>query len=125
MRLYTIYERAGSSPVLIPEAFSWPAALFAPVWALWRGGWWTAVILLAVTLGFALVRFSGMGPEAGIGLIILQVVAVGLLGPDLLRWDFSRRGYRLVAVVAAVHRDAALLRYLAMDRSSPVLDHDE
>ncbi len=122
MRIYTIYERAGSPPLFIAEAFSWSAALLQPIWALWHGGWRTALILFAAGVMFTLMRFLGFSPEIDTALIIIQAIAAGLLGPDLLRWDCSRRGYRLAAVIAAVNTDAARLLYHAMDRKSLVLN---
>jgi len=104
-RLYTVHERAapvGHDPevVLVREGFSWPAALFGPLWLLAHRLWAGLLILLLAAL-----LLAGVGELAGLDESVMPLLGLGLavltgyLGPEAWRWSLARRGYGLVDVV--------------------------
>ncbi len=108
MKIYTAHLRHDSLPVLVREGWSWPAAVFGPLWLLAKRAWIPGLILLALTLvaGRAAPHLSGV---FALGFAVLT----GLLGPDALRWSLARRGYTMAEVVAARDEDSALVRLLS------------
>ena len=109
MRTYTAHVEALRPPVLIPEGWSWGAAIFGPLWLLAHRAWIPAALWLAcwgLIVGLAPGR---LGAPLLFGLFLIS----GLLGRDAVRWSLARRGYVLAHVLAARDRDAALARLLA------------
>ena len=100
--------RPGTAPVLVPEAFSPGAALFAPVWLLLHRAWIAAAFALCAEVTVATTTDGALR-------LLLAVVVVwlfGLFGQDLRRWSLTQRGFVLSHVVAAPTGDAALARLL-------------
>lgn len=95
-------------PVLVPEAWSWGAALFGPFWLLAQRAWVPGIIVLAVVVIANLLVPPALRPVLVLGFGLL----LGLMGQDLVRWSLARRGYALAQVVAAPDEEAALLRLL-------------
>ncbi len=117
MRIYSVHiRRGGLDPdrdiVLVKEGFSWPAALFAPLWALWRGLWASAVVILLSIGGvIALTTGLGMGSITAGWVLIGFMVVTGFLANDLCRGSLARRGFVLLDIVAAPNRDGAEHRF--------------
>lgn len=117
MRIYTVHidptsAGADRGVVLIREGFSWGAALFTVFWALWRGLWgWAAIMLaVAVALDFA-AAWLGLG-EAGVAAIeIALMLLVGFHGNDWRRARLARRGYLFAGVVSGRDMTAAERRF--------------
>ena len=117
MRIYSVHiRRGGLDPdrdiVLVKEGFSWSAALFAPAWALWRGLWASAAVML-LSLGGLIALATGLG---GAGMAMGWVLVgfssvVGFLANDLYRGSLERRGFVLQDIVAAPNRDGAEYRF--------------
>jgi hypothetical protein len=100
MTVWTVHSRGAAEPVLVREGFSLWAFLFAAPWFALRGMWLVLVLYLAggVILGAALAPL----PEALATLAALAAqLLVGWHARDLERWTLARKGYRLIAVVAA------------------------
>ncbi|MCK8787295.1 DUF2628 domain-containing protein [Roseomonas sp. NAR14] len=98
-------------PLLVPERFTWLAALFPPLWLLAHALWLPLLGYLALAgaigiLGALLV--PAILPWAGIALHLL----VGAEAQDLRRWRLGRRGWRAAGVVVARDADSALARLL-------------
>lgn len=108
MRSYTVHLRLGEAPTLVPETFSWGAAIFGPFWLFARGA------ALAGLAGLVLAFLAALLPGAlgGASLLVLAW-AFGLFGQDLRRWGLARRGYAFAGVIRAADADAALIRLLA------------
>lgn len=118
MRLYTVHvRRHGLDPdrdvVLVKEGFSWLAALFGPLWALWHGLWLVAaglvgleVVLAAVTSGLALTS------PAEMVVAVAVAIGVGFVANDLRRWTLRRRGFDLVSVASGGDGESAVRRFL-------------
>lgn len=108
MRGWTAHLKPGRQPVLVPEAWSWRAFLFGPVWLAAQHAWIPAVLQAALLV---LVAVLLPAPARAVGIAALAVLA-GLLGQDLVRWSLERRGYHLAHVLAARDEEAALGRLL-------------
>ena len=106
MRDYAIMvrEREGREPVFatVPYGFSWLAFLFQPLWALCVGAWATALVLLVVGLLMPWAgAAAGLSQAQAIALDVAAALAMAFLAQDLRRFELSRRGFRLVDIVAA------------------------
>lgn len=104
-----MHLRAGAAPVLVPEKFSWGAAIFGPLWLLAHRAWVAAAIALAVIVAIGVLSWG----TATIVLWLAYAWLLGLFGFDLWRWALERSGYALVHVVAARDAEGAHARLLA------------
>lgn len=124
MRVYTVHidplsVASDGNAVLVPEGFSWPAALLTVLWALYQGLWDWALVLIAgavVVGGFA--ALSGLDETGQAALQLGYMAIAGYGANDWRRWSLVRRGHRLTDVVSGANLAAAEQRYL--DRA-PVL----
>ncbi|MSP68521.1 MAG: DUF2628 domain-containing protein [Alphaproteobacteria bacterium] len=119
MRLYTVHidpvdVSADRGAMFIKEGFSWPAALFRPLWAVYHKLWLTALGLAVIETGL------GLGLAFWVeDALLTAVVALGylaLLGAHANDWHrllLERRGCRLVTVIAGRDRVAAETRFFA------------
>ena len=91
-------ERAASL-LFVKDAFSWPAALFTPLWLIVHRLWWPLLGYLAL-VALMLEAGSVLAPDAGwivLGLAALNLL-VGLEAAPLRMWSLARRGdIRLIA----------------------------
>ncbi len=108
MIVYTAHLRPGAEPVLVPESFSWGAALAGPFWLLFFDAWIAAVLALSAEVAVVVATAGVLRLVLGLTLLWLQ----GLFGQDLRRWSLERRGFVLSHVVAADSADAAMARLL-------------
>lgn len=104
-----MHLRPGAAPVLVPEKFSWGAAIFGPIWLLAHRAWVAAAIALAVILAIGVLTCS----IATVVLWLAYAWLLGLFGHDLWRGALARRDYALVHVVAARDAESAYARLLA------------
>lgn len=120
MRVYTLHYPSGADalreePILIKEGFNWVAAIFTGLWALWKGLWLVALVILVVSGGLQ-VALELVGADqtvhitAGLGLSVI----VGFCANDWRRAKLRRRGFRLQGVVAAGDMDSARRRWFDM-----------
>ena len=108
MRVFTVHLRPRAAPVLVPEGFSWGAAVFGPLWLLGRGAWVPGVLALCADI----TAWSLVGGLDRMVLLVLIAWMLGVFGHDLRRWSLGRAGFGLAHVVAARNEDAALARLL-------------
>ncbi len=117
MRVYTVHIDPLSvaddrGAVFLREGFSWPAAVFSILWAVYHGLWDWALALLAVSLALsAAVEFSGLDAVSAVALEIGFAALVGATSNDWRRWVLARRGYRLDDIVSGEDITAAERRY--------------
>ncbi len=117
MRVYTVHIDPLSvaddrGAVFLREGFSWPAAVFSILWAVYHGLWDWALVLLCVSLALsAAVQFSGLDALGAGTLEIGFMVLVGATSNDWRRWFLARRGYRLDGIVSGEDETAAERRY--------------
>ncbi len=108
MLIYTVHLRPGTAPVLVPEAFSWRAAVLGPLWLAAHRAW------IAAGLAFCAEVVVAAATQAmvRVALALALVWLLGLFGQDFRRWSLERRGFALAHVVAAATADDAELRLL-------------
>jgi hypothetical protein len=110
VKIYTALLKHDAEPVLVREGFAWGALLFGPLWLAAHRAWIPAAISLAACV---LIGLLAPRPAAAI-LIVGLAVLLGLTGQDLRRWALEWRGYLLVHILAAVNRDDAFMRLMAL-----------
>ncbi|WP_036260736.1 DUF2628 domain-containing protein [Methylocapsa aurea] len=113
MAVYSVHLQGDDASDLTEAAFTrsgfeWAAFLNGPFWLLGHRLWlaaalWTASLLLLVVL----VSLGFLSPGAGLTLILLLEILLGLEANRLLEARLERRGYRLVEIIAAPARDEA------------------
>jgi hypothetical protein len=93
MTLYSVFDRRlDEAPAVVPDRFSWFAALLPPVFGLVHGLW---LALLSNLVGVALIGSAGLwlGPEAGIWLYVLFAILIVWQPSGVRRRAVRRRGY--------------------------------
>ena len=121
MRIYSLHiRRDGLDPdhdiVLVKEGFSWPAALFAPLWALWCGLWAVAAgMILLIAGAVAVIALLGLGAGVAAWLAAGLATMAGFFANDLMRATLARRGFALCEIVVAANKENALFRVFDRD----------
>ena len=117
MRFYTVHRRsrgvlAEPDVEFVKEGFSWPAAIFGFLWALWHRMWWTAVGLFVAEAAISLL-LDHFEADTSVEIIVGIAVAalIGWAADDLRRAALAVRGFAVVGVVAAPGLDAAEQRF--------------
>lgn len=112
MTLYSVFERPDEIvPVVVPEKFSWFAALLPPVYGIVHGLWLGLVLYVAALV--ALVSATRLiGDEAGLWLYVLLAIAIGFEASTLRRRALRHRGWSWRGDVVASADDLALLAHL-------------
>lgn len=116
MTIYSVHIRDNASKpdlAVIPDGFSWGAAVFGFVWALYIGAWGLALLLfvvqaLAGSLISALIGDPGAQAMAHIGV----AAAIGFGVGELRRVLLGIGGLREVGVVTGRDTQDAERRYL-------------
>ncbi len=109
MRVYTVHERSdppadrydrAEALRFVREGFSWPAALFAPLWMIVRGLWLALLlyIVLVALLSFGM-RAIGVGDEIATLVFIGLNVLIGFEADTIERWTLARKGWQTVATI--------------------------
>lgn len=121
MRTYTVHEPPNPPSdrvdraerlVFVKDGFSWPAALFAPIWMIMHRLWWPLLGYLVLSGGIELIR---LGTTLDAGWTTLAGVAlhlwIGLEADALRRWTLDRRGWRTVGSVTGATADECERRF--------------
>lgn len=112
MTLYSVFERPDEiAPVVVPETFSWFAALLPPVYGLVHGLWLGLVLYVAALVALVSAT-TWIGGEAGFWLYLLFALAIGFEAPTLRRRALRHRGWHWRGDVIAAAQDLALLAFL-------------
>lgn len=110
LNVYTVHEEP--NPVadrldraerlaFLRDGFSWPAALWTPMWLAGRQLWVPLAIYLAVAGGFGyLLHFFEFGVTEISILVAAVHLFVGFEAYQLERWSYERRGFSLAGTVA-------------------------
>jgi len=80
--------------LFLKDGFSWPAALFTPLWLIAHRLWWALLGYLAL-VGLLFAAGSALALDAGwvvLGLAALNLF-VGLEAAPLRTWSLTRRGF--------------------------------
>lgn len=119
MKFYAVYMKPDSADALesvrlVPQKFSWMAAIFQGLWALYHRLWWMAAVLIAVNLAFGyLDQQAIVGPEVTLILNLAIFAIVGFWAPDWLEADLLKKHYVLMEVVACRDETEAKHRFLS------------
>ena len=108
MKSYTAHIKPDRPPVLLPDCWSWGAAIFGPLWLLIHRAWIPALLFLAIVVLVQVLAPPELASLIGLGLGVLS----GLLGRDAVRWSLERRDYLLAHVLVARDEEGALARLL-------------
>ena len=103
MTLYSIFERPDElAPAVVPERFSWFAALLPPVYGLVHG-LWLGLVLYVAALVVLVFASAWIGDDAMFWLYVLLAALIGLEAPAFRRRALKARGwsYRTDLVAAA------------------------
>ena len=112
MTLYSVYERSDEiAPAVVPEKFSWAAAILPPVYALYHGLWLGVFLYVAalVVLGVASLWIGG---EAVAWLYLLLAVLIGFEAPGFRRKKLEKLGWSYRGDVVATAQDLAMRDWL-------------
>ena len=116
-RLYTVQidpvsHEDDAGAVFLREGFSWGAALFTVLWAVWRGLWVWAAVLLAVEIAMvSLHAWIGFDPVSWAALLIGYHVVGGCSANDWRRARLARRGHLDAGIVLGRNLVAAEQRF--------------
>jgi hypothetical protein len=108
MKFWTAHVRAGASPVLVREGFSWGALIFGPLWLAAHRAWIAAVLTLVAGVLIVVLTHDGVAAI----LLATLILLLGLYGQDLRRWSLDLRGYLLAQVVTGRSEPEALWKLL-------------
>lgn len=113
MTLYSVFEHPNEiAPAVVPETFSWAAAILPPVYALYHGLWLGLFLYLAAAITIA-VAGLWLGGEAGLWLYVLLAALAGLEAAGFRRAKLRRRGWSYRTDVIAAGADLAQRDWLA------------
>lgn len=119
MTIYSVFERPDAiAPAVVPEKFSWTAAIVPPVHAL-HHGLWLGLVLYLVAVAALVVAGLWLGGEAGFWLYVLLAAWYGFEAPALRRAKLRRQGWIYRTDVIATAPELAQRDWLAA-RPNPV-----
>lgn len=130
MTIYTVHAPAAADRSIeaadrirfVPEGFSWPAFLIAPVWLLWHRLW---LPLVGYMVALGLIQAGDVVLPAGLLVVIGTAFSFwfALEANAMRRWVLERRGLAMVAVVESTDRETAERRFFeAWLAPSPVAE---
>ena len=107
MTIYSVFERPNEiAPTVVPEKFSWFAAVLPPVYALFHGLWLGLFAYVAAAV--AIVAASlWLGGEAGFWLYVLLAVLIGFEAAGFRRGKLRAKGWIYRSDVVAGAADLA------------------
>ena len=112
MTLYSVFDRRlDEAPAVVPDRFSWFAALLPPVWAAVHGLW---LAFVGYLVGLALIVLVGtyLGEEAGFWLYMLFAALIGFEASNLRRRGLRGRNFVHRAELIAPADDLAQVEWM-------------
>jgi hypothetical protein len=112
-------EPAPEQIVFLRDSFSPAAAVFGPLWFLWKRAWapailWTLILAAIAGIGALLKVPADAMSVAGLA----AAVFLGFEGGRLLAWSLQRRGYVESDVVLGENQEEAELVYFERLRAA-------
>jgi hypothetical protein len=118
MTLFSVYDRRlDEAPAVVPDRFSWFAALLPPVFGIVHGLWFETVAWVAGVLVISVLSVW-LGPDAGFWLYVLFALAIGWEAAALRRRSLRRRRYIYRTELIAPEADLAQVEWIKR-RGSP------
>ena len=79
MTLYSVFERPDEmAPAVVPEKFSWAAAILPPAYALYHG-LWLGLLLYVAAVAIIVAASLWVGGDAAFWLYVLLAALVGAI----------------------------------------------
>lgn len=112
MTLYSVFDRRqNEAPEVVPDRFSWFAALLPPVYALVHRLWLPLVVWLVLVIAIAGLGVV-FGGDVGFWTYVLLAVLIGFEAPALRRRGLRRRGYLYRSDLIAAAPDLAQVEWM-------------
>jgi hypothetical protein len=121
MPVYTVHAPEGADPAVgrgadkfafVRDGFSFWAFLFGLLWLLYNRLWLAALgYLVVISAGYAALWQLHAGTGVWWAVNFLIALLMGLEGPSLRRWSFSRGRWRQIDTVVADDEEAAEHRF--------------
>src|SRR5262245_10146592 len=93
MTLYSVFDRRrDEAPALVPDRFSWFAALLPPVFAVVHG-LWLELVAFVVAIALIVLASTWLGSEAGFWIYVLLAVWLGFEAGAIRRRALRRQGF--------------------------------
>jgi hypothetical protein len=112
MTLYSVFDRRlDEAPAVVPDRFSWFAALLPPVWAM-AHGLWLALVGYVVGLALIVLAATYAGAEASFWLYVLFAIFIGFEAPNLRRRALRGRNFVHRGELVAAADDLAQVEWM-------------
>ena len=117
MKLYTVLVKEDSDDKLetalfIKEGFSFLAAIFQTLWALYHKMWLCAAALIVVAIGFFLMKNYGIMKTDLVQILeIALLIFIGFSANDWYSKHLQKKGYIVYDVVSGKNEDEARIRF--------------
>lgn len=113
MTLYSVFERPDEmAPAVVPEKFSWAAAILPPAYALYHG-LWLGLLLYMVAVAVIVAASFWIGGDAAFWLYVLLAALVGFEAAGFRRAKLRAKGWTYRSDVVAAAPDLAQRDWLA------------
>lgn len=118
MARYTVHVKGEGPEALaraqfVRDGFSWLALGFGPLWLLAKGAWISALLLIALLMGIAMLLGS-IGIAAMFPLVSQLVSFLVALESGAIRaWELELKGHRFAGVISGDDRDVMERRFFA------------
>jgi hypothetical protein len=109
LRVYTVHEPAdppadridrAEALRFVREGFTWTAALFAPLWMIFRGLWLALIIYLVAVVALGLLAsVIGLSEELRTVMFLALHVLIGFEADQIERWTLARNGWRMIGSI--------------------------
>jgi hypothetical protein len=107
MTIYAVFDRnANAVPAVVPERFSWFAALLPPMFAL-AHGLWLELVGYIVAVGLLGLASTQIGGDAAFWIYIVFALWIGYEAPSFRAAALRGRGWRYRTDVVAPTEDLA------------------
>src|SRR5689334_11460701 len=113
LREFEIFSKPSFPPTAVKRGFSWPGFFFSWIWALSRGLWLHATIIIGFAAVIGLVDFIFFGGNPWLSGLMGFVVnlAVGVRGNSWRSRKLERNGYEFTALIEARSPASAVAAY--------------
>jgi hypothetical protein len=109
MTIYAVFDKdANAAPAVVPDRFSWFAALLPPVFAVVHGLWLELAVYVVVVLLLG-AGSRAFGGDAAFWIYVVFAIWIGFEVAALRRSALARRGWRYRTDVVAPSDDLAEL----------------
>ena len=112
MTTYAVFDRnANGAPAVVPDRFSWFAALLPPVFALVHRLWLELIVYVAIVVVLSSAALW-IGDDASFWIYVVFAVWIGFEAASIRRSALQRQGWSYRTDVVAAADDLAELEWL-------------